>query len=55
MKCDKCGKVFVVGNRPDGLPNGVAFVAADGNKVTMCADCLIKMGEELEKENGSRG
>ena len=46
--CDKCGAKFVPGNRPDGLPNGVAFVLKNGKVVTYCADCIMKFGQEAE-------
>ena len=52
IRCDKCGKEFKVGNRPDGLPNGVGFQLEDGSIYTVCADCLIEMGrEKREKKN----
>ena len=44
-KCDLCGKVFPDGNRPDGIPNGIGFVRKDGSVLTMCADCIIRVGE----------
>lgn len=49
-KCDICGRVFVPGNRPDGCPNGVSMVQRDGTMVTMCADCLIRIGKERRGE-----
>lgn len=45
IKCDKCGAVFISGNRPDGLPNGVGFALQDGTFVNMCANCMIKLGK----------
>ena len=55
IRCNKCGKEFEVGNRPNGLPNGVGFQLEDGWIYAVCADCLIEMGwekwkEELEQE-----
>lgn len=47
--CDKCGREFKPGNRPDGLPNGIAFNTVDG-EVVICTECIIKKG--IEKENG---
>lgn len=41
MKCDRCGKEFLPGNRMDGTPNGVGFVLKGGRRVTLCADCII--------------
>lgn len=41
MICDLCGKVFESGNREDGLPNGVGFIAEDGVEITICTDCLL--------------
>lgn len=46
MICDKCGKEFESGNRPDGLPNGMGFVLEDGTLVTYCTDCMIEIGEQ---------
>lgn len=47
MKCDKCGKEFEGGNRPDGIPNGVVIIREDGTQVTMCSECIIEMGKEI--------
>lgn len=44
MKCDGCGKFFIEGNRPDGTPNGVGFMTQTGTLITVCADCLIRVG-----------
>ena len=52
MKCDKCGKEFDTGHRPDGLPNGVGFVLQDGTQITYCAECLIEKGIEIQKQVG---
>ena len=52
FKCDKCGREFREGNRPDGLPNGVCFKnckGLNGADLTMCADCIIKVGKEKEE------
>lgn len=48
IKCDKCGAVFISGQRADGLPNGVAFKLQDGTMVNMCANCMIKLGKLRE-------
>ena len=48
IKCEVCGKEFDPGNRVDGMPNGITFVATDGKPLTMCADCIIEMGRLLE-------
>lgn len=48
MKCNECGKKFKVGNRADGLPNGIGFVLEDGSIYTVCSDCVIKKGRENE-------
>lgn len=44
MICDKCKKFFLPGNRPDGIPNGLGFVLQNGKKITVCADCVMKLG-----------
>lgn len=49
--CDECGKVFHPGNI-NGLPNGVGFVLEDGTVYNVCAECLMKIGEKIEKEKG---
>lgn len=52
MKCDNCGKEFEVGNRPDGLPNGIGLQMADESILTLCADCVMKIGKrKLEQED----
>ena len=47
MKCNECGKRIRIGNRPDGLPNGVGFELADGRIINVCADCLIEAGKKV--------
>lgn len=49
MICDKCKKFFVAGNR-DGIPNGVKMVMQNNKTVTLCADCLIKLGAMNEQQ-----
>lgn len=51
-ECRHCGKHFLYGNRPDGLPNGLGFVLKDGRTLNMCAECIMWAGdhpEELDK------
>lgn len=48
IRCDFCGKTFLPGTREDGLPNGVGFIDKEGNPLNMCAECIIRIGEELE-------
>lgn len=45
--CSECGREFSPGNRPDGMPNGVAFVLEDGTVYNACADCIMKHGMEV--------
>lgn len=47
ITCNYCGKSFEIGNRPDGLPNGVGFQTATGT-INVCAECLIEMGKVKE-------
>ena len=56
MKCDVCGKEFESGNRPDGIPNGMAFILEGGKSITMCAECIIEKGREVaeEKKHGNK-
>lgn len=49
MRCNLCGKEFEVGNREDGIPNGVSFMTKQG-MLTVCADCIIDMGKEAERK-----
>ena len=49
ITCNGCGHKFTPGRRPDGLPNGMGFIAEGGKAINMCADCLIKQGTLLEK------
>ena len=44
MTCEYCGKEYEAGNRPEGFPNGMTFIGKDGHKMTICADCLIRIG-----------
>ena len=46
VKCDECGKFFLAGTRPDGMPNGIGFMMEDGSVHNVCADCLTKMEDE---------
>lgn len=45
IKCDMCGKGFPVGNTPCGIPNGVSFDLSDGSRITACAECVMRVGE----------
>ena len=45
MICNSCKKYFTDGNRPGGMPNGVAFVLQGGKRITVCADCMISLGK----------
>ena len=46
--CHGCGKEIIPGNRPDGTPNGVGFVMANGSVINFCADCIIALGMKQE-------
>ena len=48
FECDNCGKVFMPGNRPDGMPNGIGLVQKDGSIVDICADCICELGKTGE-------
>jgi len=48
--CDKCGKTFEAGNRPDGFPNSMGFIQKDKKKITVCADCIIEIGKADEQQ-----
>lgn len=49
VKCNECGKYFIAGSRPDGMPNGIGFMMEDGSVHNVCADCLTKMGNPRMK------
>ena len=48
--CNKCDKVFSSGNRPDGVPNGVAVKLKDGRIANFCADCIMSFSTEEGKK-----
>ena len=50
MICDKCKKFFVAGNRPDGIPNGVKMLLKGGKSITLCSECIMRMGAMEEKD-----
>ena len=50
ITCDACGKRFLPGNHPDGLPNGFGFEMEDGSLTNICAECLIEEGRRLSNE-----
>ena len=52
MICDNCKKFFMNGNTK-GMPNGVAFVMNNGDKVTMCQRCLIELGKMSDDEKNT--
>lgn len=39
IRCDCCGKFFVIGNNADGVPNGIG-VYREGQLINICADCI---------------
>lgn len=47
IKCDNCGNEFEIGNRPDGIPNGIGFQFEDGTVFNICTDCIIKTGMDI--------
>lgn len=52
IKCNLCGKTFLPGNKPDGMPNGVGLVK-NGRTVNVCYDCITCIGagnEVLQKK-----
>lgn len=54
--CDRCGRIFTPGNRPDGIHNGVIFTTQSGEIQTYCTDCLIKIGtEHRNNRNDQKG
>ena len=52
IKCDLCGKTFLPGNKPDGMPNGVGLVK-NRRTVNVCYECICGIGagnEVLQKK-----
>ena len=46
MICDKCKKFFMSGNHPiTGVPNGVKLITESRKSITLCASCLIELGQ----------
>lgn len=55
IKCDKCNNnISDVIQRGDGLPNAIGFELEDGRVITLCADCISKLGE-LKERNDEAG
>lgn len=48
VKCNNCDSIIDT-PRGDGLPSAVGFEMKDGGIVTLCADCLIKLGKMDDK------
>lgn len=47
IKCVICGKEFMPGNRPDGVPNGLGLMAKDGKTIiNVCSECVEKTTED---------
>lgn len=44
LTCDFCGKEFLPGNGPGGIPNGVKLLSGAGQGVTVCRSCIIGLG-----------
>ena len=44
IRCEKCGKTFEAGNRPDGIPNGFGLMMENRRTINICADCMIALG-----------
>ena len=44
MICDNCKKFFTVGNRPDGIPNGIKMLLKGNKSITLCAECVMSIG-----------
>lgn len=48
IKCDKCGKRFKPGLRPDGLPTGVEFRFKNGTSINVCSECICDAKNDME-------
>jgi len=49
IKCDMCEKVVdTTIARADGLPAAVGFELEDGDRITACTECIIKVNENPE-------
>ena len=49
IKCDACGKEFIPGTLPNGVPTGVVFQDIDDTTCIMCHECVIEMRQEVEQ------
>lgn len=49
VRCCRCKKEIIPGNRPDGIPNGVGFQLENGKILNFCAECIIKEG--MKRDN----
>lgn len=49
-ECHVCGKKFLPGTRPDGLPNGVGMVLKNGNTLNFCSECIFSMCDKDKSE-----
>lgn len=50
MKCDKCKKEVSTKPRKDLRPNAIGYELEDGTEITLCYECLMKLGKATEKE-----
>ena len=39
-ECHVCGKKFLPGTQPDGLPNGVGMIMENGKTLNFCTECV---------------
>lgn len=50
IACYNCNNKFMVGNRPDGSPNGVGFKDKNGLIINLCHDCVAKIADDKDHQ-----
>lgn len=48
-QCHVCGKKFLPGTQPDGLPNGVGMIMENGKTLIFCTECVKSLGSKRKK------
>jgi hypothetical protein len=50
--CDRCGKKIYPVNI-NGMPSGIAAELEDGKTITLCQDCIIRLGSIKDDKEAS--
>ena len=49
-ECHVCGKKFLPGTQPDGLPNGVGMIMENGKTLNFCTECVKQLCDKSKDE-----